>query len=56
MAYKITNKCTACGTCKPECPVEAIREGSPIYIINADECTDCGVCASVCPEDAIIEG
>ncbi|MCD4723473.1 MAG: 4Fe-4S binding protein, partial [Bacteroidales bacterium] len=27
MAYKITDDCTACGTCIDECPVEAISEG-----------------------------
>jgi len=55
MAYKISEKCTACGTCLPECPVEAIKEGTP-YTINAEECTDCGTCEAVCPEGAISEG
>ena len=55
MAYKITDKCTACGTCKPECPVEAISEGDPIYVIDPDLCTDCGACAAVCPVEAIIQ-
>ena len=55
MAYKITEKCSACGACKPECPVEAISEGSPIYVIDAEACTDCGICAGVCPEEAIIQ-
>ena len=55
MAYKITNACTACGTCRNQCPVEAISEGD-IYLINAEECIDCGACASVCPVDAIEEG
>ena len=53
MAYKITDNCTACGTCISECPVEAISEGDPIYVIDADACTDCGLCASVCPVEAI---
>ena len=56
MAYKITDECIACGSCVPECPVEAIKEGDPIYTIDADECTDCGACADTCPSDAIIEG
>jgi len=56
MAYKITEKCTACGTCKPECPVEAISEGQPHYKIDPEKCIDCGACASVCPENAIEEG
>ncbi len=54
MAYKITDECTGCGTCAPECPVEAISEGSP-YSIDADSCTECGVCAGVCPVEAIVQ-
>ena len=52
MAYKINEDCTACGTCLPECPVDAISEGD-IYVIDPDLCTDCGACAEVCPVDAI---
>jgi ferredoxin len=55
MAYVITDECTACGTCKDECPVEAISEGDPIYVIDPDTCTDCGACAAVCPVEAIKE-
>ncbi len=54
MAYKITDECTACGACKEECPVEAIKEGD-IYVIT-DECTECGTCVEVCPTGAILEG
>ena len=52
MSYKITDECTACGTCIDECPVEAITEGD-IYKIDPDLCTDCGACADVCPVEAI---
>lgn len=52
MAYVITDDCIACGTCKPECPVEAIAEGQP-YTIDAELCVDCGACAAVCPVEAI---
>ena len=53
MAHKITEICTSCGTCLPECPVEAISEGIP-YVIDPEKCTDCGLCASVCPVEAIL--
>lgn len=55
MAYVISDECTECGTCVPECPVEAIKEGSP-YTIDADTCTDCGACEAVCPVEAISAG
>lgn len=53
MAYVINDPCVACGACLPECPVEAISEGDPIYIINPETCIDCGACAEVCPTEAI---
>ncbi|NLW52663.1 MAG: 4Fe-4S binding protein [Tissierellia bacterium] len=52
MAYKISDSCIACGTCQPECPVDAITEGD-IYVIDPDTCIDCGTCAAVCPVEAI---
>jgi len=55
MAYRITEECVSCGTCVPECPVEAISENDDTYVIDADACTDCGTCAEVCPTDAIVE-
>jgi ferredoxin len=54
MAYKITDDCTACGSCIDECPAEAITEGE-IYKIDPDLCTDCAACVDVCPSEAIIE-
>lgn len=54
MAFKISTDCTSCGTCLPECAVEAISEGD-IYIIDADACIDCAACAGVCPVGAISE-
>ncbi len=52
MAYKISEDCIACGTCLPECPVDAIAEGD-VYVIDAEACTDCGTCVEVCPVEAI---
>jgi ferredoxin len=46
-------ECQACGTCKDECPQEAISEGD-VYYIDPNKCVCCGVCADACPCDAII--
>ena len=54
MAHKISDDCTACGSCAEVCPVEAITEGD-IYVIDAELCTDCGTCVDECPVDAISE-
>ena len=53
MAHSISDSCVACGSCVPECPVDAISEGDPIYTIDADTCTDCASCVEVCPAEAI---
>ncbi|MDR1748778.1 MAG: 4Fe-4S binding protein [Spirochaetaceae bacterium] len=55
MAYKITDACTDCGACEPECPVNAISEVGDKRTIDADACISCGACADVCPAEAIIE-
>ncbi len=54
MTHKISDDCIMCGTCKEECPVEAINEGDPKYVIDAEKCTDCGTCAEVCPVEACV--
>lgn len=53
MAHVISDACQACGACKDACPVGAISEGSPIYVIDAGACIDCGACAGECPVGAI---
>ena len=55
MAYTITDRCVACGSCAEQCPVEAISEGDGKYEINPDICVSCGSCADQCPADAIEE-
>ncbi len=60
MAYKITEDCVACGVCEPECPVDAISEGDPIFTIDPNACVECkgyfdsAKCAEVCPTDACV--
>ncbi|RRJ97448.1 4Fe-4S dicluster domain-containing protein [Opitutaceae bacterium TAV4] len=52
MSYQITpEKCVACGACIADCPMEAIKAGSP-YRIDPKLCIDCGACADACPESA----
>ncbi len=60
MALEINEDCIACGACEPECPVSAISEGDPIYIIDPGICVECegysdsAQCAEICPVDACI--
>lgn len=56
MAHVISSECVSCGTCQPECPVEAIFEGEEQYMIDPEKCTDCGACVEVCPVAAISPG
>jgi ferredoxin len=52
MSYKINDECISCGACQPECPVDAISEGSDKYVIDPSKCIECGACADVCPVGA----
>ena len=52
-------KCTLCGTCWTNCPVEAIskpeimEKESNIPIWNKKKCITCYCCAETCPYEAI---
>ncbi len=49
-------KCTACGSCVPACPFEAISqkdENEDKASVDPDICTDCGACVDECPVNAI---
>lgn len=60
MATMITEECINCGACEPECPNEAISEGTDVYVIDPDRCTECVAhfdeeqCAAVCPVDCCV--
>ncbi|MCG3771821.1 MAG: Ferredoxin [Nitrosomonadaceae bacterium] len=60
MALIITVECINCDVCEPECPNDAITQGTEIYIINSALCTECvghydtPQCIEVCPVDCII--
>lgn len=60
MALKITDACTNCGKCAPECPNDAIEELDDICVIDPNLCQECqGVydqprCAEVCPVNCCV--
>lgn len=53
MPYTITEDCTACDECIDACPISAITEGDPIYVID-DTCCDFEECLVMCDFDAIV--
>jgi ferredoxin len=53
MAYRITDACTTCGLCLDVCPIGAISEGDPAFVID-DTCCDFEECLVECPDDAIV--
>ncbi|NOY52572.1 MAG: YfhL family 4Fe-4S dicluster ferredoxin [Deltaproteobacteria bacterium] len=60
MAYRINDECVACGECEAVCPVSAIAEGDPTYVIDPEKCVECkgfheaSQCAEVCPVEACV--
>ncbi len=59
MALMITDECINCDVCEPECPNDAISQGSEIYVIDPHLCTECvghydkPQCQIVCPINCI---
>ena len=53
MPYKITEACTACDQCIDACPISAITQADPIYIID-DTCCDFEECVVMCDDNAIM--
>lgn len=60
MSTTITQECINCGACMPECPNDAISEGSEVYEIDATLCTECvgfharEACQAVCPVECCV--
>ena len=46
-------KCTGCGECVEECPLEAIELQDDVAVVDGETCGDCGQCVDVCPSEAI---
>ncbi len=50
--------CKLCGTCKKNCPADAIRGDKKKKIpfeIDVDKCIRCGMCHTVCPVGAVVK-
>ena len=53
MAYYIGETCIKCGSCREECPGNAIKKKDEVYYIELDKCLECGTCSFVCPVGAV---
>ncbi|MDW7710261.1 MAG: ferredoxin family protein [Deferrisomatales bacterium] len=50
----LPDRCTACGKCVANCPLECVALVDRVAVISP-ECVDCRVCLRVCPEGAVAE-
>ena len=52
IAYDIDQeKCTACGACHRNCPVEAIdKSKDKVFTVIQEKCIKCGACFTACPD------
>ncbi len=59
LEYEIDQEaCKLCGTCKRNCPADAITGNKKKEIpfeIHKDKCIQCGMCYTSCPFDAIVK-
>jgi len=56
ISYRIDpDKCTGCGVCRKNCPVDAITgEKKEAHVLNPETCVKCGACREGCKFDAVI--
>ncbi|MDR3554687.1 MAG: NADH-ubiquinone oxidoreductase-F iron-sulfur binding region domain-containing protein [Syntrophobacteraceae bacterium] len=48
--YIDPQKCSGCGTCRKQCPTDAILGDKKIvHIVEQEKCIKCGTCFQVCP-------
>lgn len=47
------DKCTGCGECEKNCPVDAITIQNNKSVIDGEKCIGCATCIAVCPVSAI---
>ncbi|MEA3506594.1 MAG: 4Fe-4S binding protein, partial [Elusimicrobiota bacterium] len=46
-------RCTGCGICVQDCPVDAIALTDSAAAIDMDECIRCGSCHNICAQEAV---
>jgi ferredoxin len=47
-------KCTGCGTCVDDCPVDVFElQNEKSAAVRVEDCTECCTCVEGCPESAI---
>jgi len=46
-------RCTACGTCIEQCPVEALTMVDDLPQVDRERCVTCFCCQEICPEKAM---
>ncbi|TVQ51940.1 MAG: hypothetical protein EA355_16115 [Rhodobacteraceae bacterium] len=54
-AVTVSQACTLCFACTPECPTGALARGAEgvALVFREDACVQCGLCVEICPEGAL---
>ncbi|MDR3183689.1 MAG: 4Fe-4S binding protein [Planctomycetaceae bacterium] len=47
------NKCTGCGECTQQCPLDALKVEDGKAVVDEGACAECGACVDACPASAI---